>query len=52
MEELDGKAEAVGVEEVDGVDEEEVACGAEADEGLTGVAPVSELPLALDSPVV
>lgn len=57
VEELDGVVEADGAEEADGVEEVEATGEEEADvagrwEGLSEVAPVSELPLALDSPVV
>ena len=55
--EADGVEELDGVEEADGVDGVEAPCEGEAGvagrfEGLTEAAPVSELPLALDSPVV
>ena len=56
MDELDGAVEADGAEEADG---EEVAATGEEEpdvagrwEGLGEAAPVSALPLALDSPVV
>lgn len=57
VDELDGAVEVDGVEEADGVEEVEAAGEEEADaagrwEGLSEAAPVSALPLALDSPVV
>ena len=56
MDELDGAVEADGAEEADG-EEVEATDEEEADvagrwEGLGEAAPVSALPLALDSPVV
>ena len=49
--EVDGVEEAGGVEEVEATSEEEAAVAGRW-EGLSEAAPVSALPLALDSPVV
>lgn len=57
VDELDGSVEVEGEEDADGVEEVEATGEEEADaaggwEGLSEAAPVSALPLALDSPAV